>query len=74
MASLTLLYNSLCLPYMLYCCEIWGGASAYLINKITQLQEKIIRLVLRAFYRGHTKSLVKPSNIIMFSDLVKYAM
>ena len=29
MVSLTMLYNSLCLPYMLYCCEIWGRASAY---------------------------------------------
>ena len=29
MASLTMLYNSLCLPYMLYCCEICGRASAY---------------------------------------------
>ena len=40
MASLTMLYNSLCLPYMLYCCEIWGRASAYLLNKITLLQKK----------------------------------
>ena len=37
MASLTMLYKSLCLPYMLYCCEIWGRASAYLLNKITLL-------------------------------------
>ena len=29
-SSLSMLYNSLCLPYMLYCCEIWGRASGYL--------------------------------------------
>ena len=55
MASLTMLHNSLCLPYMLYCCEICGRASAYLLNKITLLQKKMIRLVNKAFYREHTK-------------------
>ena len=66
MATLTMLYNSLCLPYMLYCCEIWGRASAYLLNKITLLQKKMIRLVHKAFYREHTKPLFKLSNIFMF--------
>ena len=74
MASLTMLYNSLCLPYMLYCCEIWGRASAYLLNKITLLQKKMIRLVHKAFYREHRKPLFKLSNILMFSDLLQYAM
>ena len=74
MASLTMLYNSLCLPYMLYCCEIWGRASAYLLNKITLLQKKMIRLVHKAFYREHTKPLFKLSNILMSSDLLQYAM
>ena len=72
--ALTMLYNSLCLPYMLYCCEIWGRASAYLLNKITLLQKKMIRLVHKAFYREHTKPLFKLSNILMFSDLLQYAM
>ena len=44
-SSLTMLYNSLCLPYMLYRCEIWGSASGYLLNKITLLQKKFIRMV-----------------------------
>ena len=38
MASLTMLYNSLCLPYMPFYCEIWGSASAYLLNKISLFQ------------------------------------
>ena len=67
-----MLYNSLCLPYMLYCCEIRGRASAYLLNKITLL--KMIRLVHKAFYREHTEPLFKLSNILMFSDLLQYSM
>ena len=74
MASLTMLYNSLCLPYILYCCEIWGRASAYLLDEITLLQKKMIRLVHKAFYREHTKPLFKLSNILMFLDLLQYAM
>ena len=37
MASLTMIYNSLCLPYMLYCCGIWERASAYILKKITSI-------------------------------------
>ena len=59
---------------MLYCCEIRGRASAYLLNKIALLQKKMIRLVHKAFYRKHTKPLFKFSNILMFSDLLQYAM
>ena len=59
---------------MVYCCEIWGRASAYLLNKITRLQKKMIRLVHIAFEREHTKAFFKLLNIFMFSDLLKYAM
>ena len=68
-----MLYKSICLPYLLYCCEIWGRASAYLSNKITLLQKKMISLVRKAFYREHTKPLFKLLNILMFSDLLQYA-
>ena len=50
MASLPMLYNSLCLPYMLCCCEIWGRASTCILNKMTLLQTTMIRLV----HRKHT--------------------
>ena len=69
-----MLYNSLCLPYMLYCCEIWGRASGYLLNKITLLQKKFIRMVHRTCYLEHTKPLFKLSFILTFPDLLEYAM
>ena len=69
-----MLYNSLCLPYMLYCCEIWGIASGYLLKKITLLLKKFIRMVHRACYLEHTKPLFKLSFIITFPDLLEYAM
>ena len=69
-----MLYNSLCLPYMLYCCEIWGRASGYLLNKITLLQKKFIRMVHRTCYLEHTKPLFKLSFILTFPDLLEYTM
>ena len=69
MASLTM-FCHICFT----CCEICGRASAYLLNEITLLQKKMIRLVHKAFYREHTKPLFKLSNNYMFSDLLQYAM
>ena len=43
--SLNMLYNCMCLPYISYCCEIWGNASAYALNTILLLQKKWIRMV-----------------------------
>ena len=43
--SLNMLYNSMCLPYISYCCEIWGNSSAYALNKILLLKKKCIRMV-----------------------------
>ena len=73
-SSLTMLYNSLCLPHMLYCSEIWGRASGYLLNKITLVQKKFIRMVHRTCYLEHTKPLFKLSFILTFPDLLEYAM
>ena len=73
-SSLTMLYNSLSLPYMLYCCEIWGRASGYLLNKITLLQKKFSRMVHITCYLEHTKPLFKLSFILTFLDLLEYAM
>ena len=73
-SSVTMLYNSLCLPYMLYCCEIWGRASGYLLNKITLLQKKFTRMFHGTCYLEHTKPLFKLSFFLTFSDLLKYAM
>ena len=40
-SSLIMLYNTLCLPYRLYCCETWGRANGYLLNKIHYYRENL---------------------------------
>ena len=36
--SVKYLYNALILPYLFYCCEIWGNASCYLIERVVVVQ------------------------------------
>ena len=38
--SLKYLFNELILPYLSYCCEVWGNASKYLIERMVALQNK----------------------------------
>ena len=54
--------------------EIWGRGSGYLLNKITLLQKKFIRMFHRTCYPEHTKPLFKLSFILTFPDLLGYAM
>ena len=46
--SLNMLYNSMYLPYISYCCEIWENVSTYALNEILSLQKKWIRMVHKA--------------------------
>ena len=51
--SLNMLHNSMCLPYISYCCEIWENVGAYAL--ILLLQKKWIRMVHKDKYLNHTK-------------------
>lgn len=69
--SLYILYCSLFLPYINYCCEIWGNTFISNVNKIFILQKKCIRIIGNANYRDSTKDLFCSLKIIKFFDLVK---
>ena len=68
-----MLYNSMCLPYISYCCEIWGNTSAYALNTILLLQKKWIRMLHKANYLDHTKPLFMLSKYLPLNELVKYS-
>ena len=57
--NLKTLYNSLILPYINYCCQVWGNSSKYLINKLIILQKRAIRIVSKSMYSSHTAPLFK---------------
>ena len=68
-AMLTL-YNSIVLPYMNYCCELWGSTYKSRLHGIVMLQKRAIRIIHGAQYRDHTSKLFQKSSVIKFADLV----
>ena len=61
------LYCSLFLPYLTYCCEIWGNT-----NCIYVIQKKVVRIIYHEERLAHTNCLFKQMHSLKFQDLVKY--
>ena len=68
-----MLYNSMCLQYISFCCEIWGNAIAFALNKMLLLQKKWIKLLNKAKYLDPTHSLFLLSKSLPINELVKYS-
>ena len=68
--TLLIIYNSLFLPYLSYCLEIWGNTYKSNVNPLYILQKKCIRVVAKSTYRAHTSPLFYMFNIIKLYDLI----
>ena len=68
--ALHTLYNSIVLPYLSYCCEIWGNTYKSRLNCIVLLQKRAMRIVHGVHYRDHTNRLFYESRSLKFSDIV----
>ena len=66
------LYCSLFLPYLAYCCEIWGNTYATNVNCIYVIQKKVVRIIHHEERLAHTNCLFKQMHSFKFQDLVKY--
>ena len=65
------LYCSLFLPYLTYCCEIWGNTYATNVNCIYVIQKKVVRIIYHEEGLDHTNCLFKQLHSLKFHDLVK---
>ena len=70
--SLKHLYNALVLPYLFYCCEVWGNASKYLIERVVSLQKRAIRVISKSEFRAHTLPLFSKYKLLKFRDIVRF--
>ena len=68
--ALLTLYNSIVLPYLSYCCEIWGNTYKSRLNNIVILQKRAMRIVHGVHYRDHTNRLFYESKSLKFFDIV----
>ena len=65
---LRMLYNSIVLPHLVYCVEIWGGTSNYNMQRISRLQNRVVRLL----GDGDLQSIYSIDNILLISYLRDY--
>ena len=69
--SLLLLYNGLILPYINYCCLVWGFTYPTYMNKIEILQKRAIRLVDSQTRLAHSDPIFQSLNILKVKDVAK---
>ena len=66
------LYCSLILPYLSYCCEVWGNTYHTKIQPLFILQKRAIRICAKLEYRAHTKPAFLKFNTLSIVDLIKF--
>ena len=70
--ALTMLYNALILPYIIYCNVVWGNSNKTKINTIFLLQKKALRICSNSNYREHTDPLFLSLKTLKIDDIHKY--
>lgn len=66
---LLLLYNALCLPYINYCCLIWGHSQPTLLARINKIQKKVVRVIDGQHRLAHTAPIFVKLNLLKISDI-----
>ena len=71
-SSLITLYNSFVFPYLIYCVEVWGNASNFILDPIYKIQKRVIRTITYSPYRSSTDILFSKLNILPLNILVMH--
>ena len=64
------MYHSFVFPYLIYCVEIWGNASAIHLDPLKKIQKKSIRAITFLEFSAPSEPLFQRSNILNFDKLV----
>ena len=70
MNTLIQMYHSFVFPYLIYCIEIWGNASAIHLEPLKKIQKKSIRAITFSEFSAPSEPLFKKNNILNFDKLV----
>ena len=65
------LYNALILPYLTYCCEVWGNTYKSTLNHLLILQKKVLRHVMNAHFISPSKPIFNYLKTLDLFNLVK---
>ena len=66
------LYYSLIMSHLDYCSEIWGNCNKILIDKLSVLQKKAIRIIAGLGPRDHTNEKFIHYKLLKLVDMVKF--
>ena len=66
------LYNSIILPYLVYCNVAWGNTFKSYLDKLRVLQKKAIRLITNSNYRHPSSPLFLRLRMLPLSELVSF--
>ena len=69
---LLMVYNSLILPYLMYCIEIWGNTYEHRLRDLVLLQKRAVRIIDNVGYRDHTSTIFKKFRLLKLIDIVHY--
>ena len=69
--SLILLYNALVLPYINYCCIIWGFTFPSYVHKIEILQKKAVRIIDGQHRLAHADPIFHKLSLLKVYDIAK---
>ena len=64
------LYYSLVFPYLIYCNEVWGNASAVHLEPIIKIQKRAIRTITFSSYLSPSEPIFQSLNILNLKKLV----
>jgi hypothetical protein len=70
--SLIKVYNTLIVPNIMYCCEIWGNTSANKLNKLKLLQNKCLRIIDKIPIRTSLTKYFKDNRLLRINDIIFY--
>ena len=66
-----MLYSALFLPYLDYCCEVWGTAYKSSLHCLQVCQRKAVRIITRSDRRAPSTPLFYKLHLLKFDDIVK---
>ena len=69
---LILIYNTILLPYLTYCCITWGFTYQTYINKILIIQKKAMRIITHSPFQCHSSPLFKKTNNLNIFQIIEY--
>jgi len=69
---LMMLYNCFVLPYLHYCCVVWGCTSMNKLNPIILLQKKCVRIIANTDPRAHTTFLFKKFSLLKVNEICDF--